>query len=186
MSNPVFAKYWSIESGDNSYGKFGYEMSESDLSLFNELDQVNPGAGNYAEVMIERSISGDVSIEQYGHKKGNKAKVVQSDSDGSVAKIWQKGKSNTALITQTGANNRAYIAQHGKSNKAWINQDGDNNIAAILQKGRGSSLSINQTGSGNEAYVVDFGGSNYGISQNGGDYVAIIGGKGMSVNVTQN
>ena len=40
--------------------------------------------------------------------------------------------------------------------------------------------------SNNKAIIVDNGGSNYGISQNGNDYVAIVGGYGINVYVTQN
>lgn len=163
-------------------GKFGYGL---DLSNFNELDSM-PTDDNYAEVVLEDSILGNIYIEQGSSIAGNKAKVVQSDSVGSEAGIWQYGGDNTALITQTGKFNKAYIAQYGYGNKAWINQAGYNNTAAIIQYGYGSSLSINQTGSNNQAIIVDNGGSNYGISQNGNDYVAIVGGYGINVYVTQN
>ncbi len=140
---------------------------------------------NYAEVFLEDSILGNVYISQENGNAGNKAKVVQSDSIRSDAGIWQNGSSNTALITQSGKNNRAYIVQDGYGNKAWVNQAGYNNEALIAQYGNGSSLSVNQTGSHNKALIVDYGSSNYGISQNGGDSVVIIGGKGMSVYVDQ-
>ncbi|WP_223159343.1 curlin subunit CsgB [Vibrio sp. Y2-5] len=163
-------------------GEFGYDL---DLSEFNELEAISTN-DNYAEVVLENSILGNVYIEQGSQIAGNKAKVIQSDSVGSEAGIWQYGGDNTALITQTGKFNEAYIAQYGYGNNAWIHQAGNNNTAAIIQYGYGSSLSINQTGNNNQAIIVDNGGSNYGISQNGNDYVAIIGGYGIDVYVTQN
>ncbi len=162
-------------------GNFGVDV---DLSTFNELEAVIT-EDNYAEVVLENSILGEVNIEQGGHFSGNKAKVIQSNSNRSEANIWQYGGDNTALITQDGIQNKAYIAQYGYGNDALINQDGNYNTAAIVQYGYGSSLSINQTGNNNQAYIVDYGGSNYGISQNGNDFVAIIGGRGVSVNVIQ-
>ncbi len=163
-------------------GEFGVDI---DLSTFNELDAVVTD-DNYAEVVLENSILGDVYIEQASRYSGNKAKVVQSNSKRSEANIWQYGGDNTALITQEGVQNKAYIAQYGYGNDALINQSGNYNTAAIIQYGYGSSLSINQTGNNNQAYIVDYGGSNYGISQNGNDFVAIIGGRGMNINVIQN
>ncbi|MGG5574833.1 curlin subunit CsgB [Vibrio diazotrophicus] len=161
---------------------FGYDL---ELSKFDELDFISTD-GNYAEVVLEGSKLGNVYIEQGSSIAGNKAKVVQSDSVRSEAEIWQYGGDNTALITQKGNFNTAYIAQYGYGNNAWINQSGYNNTAAIIQYGYGSSLSINQTGSNNKAILIDNGGSNYGISQNGNDYVAIVGGYGINVYVTQN
>ena len=162
---------------------FGYDL---ELREFDELDSISTN-GNYAEVVLEDSILGSVYIEQGSSIAGNKAKVVQSDNSvGSEAGIWQYGGDNTALITQKGNFNTAYIAQYGYGNNAWINQAGYNNTAAIIQYGYGSSLSINQTGSNNKAILIDNGGSDYGISQNGNDYVAIVGGYGINVYVTQN
>lgn len=162
-------------------GEFGLDL---ELSTFNELSDIVTNY-NYAEVILEDSNSGNVYISQQTGNAGNKAKVVQSDSVRSNAGIWQKGSNNTALITQSGENNRAYIAQDGYGNKAWINQAGYNNEALIAQYGSGSSLSVNQKGNHNKAFIVDYGSSNYGISQNGGDSVVIIGGKGISVYVDQ-
>ncbi len=154
MPNVAFAHNRAFGWGDSDIGRFGSGMSDSELSVFNELDQINPGAGNYAEVMLENSILGEVYIEQVSHKKGNKAKVVQSsDSERSKANIWQYGNANTALITQEGMNNQAYIAQYGSSNKAWISQSGNNNTAASVQFGYGSSMCINQQGNNYLAYM---------------------------------
>lgn len=166
-------------------GQFGVGMAE-DLSSFNELAAVVT-KDNYAEVELERSISGDIYIEQGSGFSGNKAKVVQSDSSGSRAGIWQYGADNTALITQSGSGNQAYIQQYNYGNEAWINQDGNNNTAVMVQYGlgAGSSISINQRNDNNHAYIVDYGGSDYGISQNGNDYVAIVGGYGLNIYVTQ-
>lgn len=185
MPNLVWADNWDNQNKPQIRGHFGIGMDE-DLSSFNELAAVVT-KDNYAEVELERSISGDVYIEQGSGLSGNKAKVVQSDSDGSRAGIWQYGADNTALITQSGTGNQAYIQQYNYGNEAWINQNGDNNIAAMVQYGLGisSSISINQRGDNNQAYIVDYGGSNYGISQNGNDYVAIVGGYGLEIYVTQ-
>ncbi|EOG9059756.1 curlin subunit CsgB [Vibrio fluvialis] len=172
----------AIGYGDSSMGGFGNGIG--DLSTFNELEDIVT-ADNYAEVEMENAIGGRVSIQQLSGLTGNKAKVVQQNSRGSEARIWQGGSENIALVTQTGTGNDAFIGQHGYSNNAWINQNGNYNIAAIIQNGSGSSMSINQRGNNNQAYLVDNGGSNYGISQNGNDYVAIIGGSGINVFVTQ-
>ncbi|WP_241669760.1 curlin subunit CsgB [Vibrio furnissii] len=168
--------------GGTAIGRFGTGMG--DLSPFNELEDIIT-ADNYAEVSMENAIGGEVTIEQYGRQAGNKAKVIQHDSRRSQATIWQEGSANTALITQTGNQNKAVIGQSGYGHEAWINQNGNFNVAAIIQTGAASSLSINQTGHNNQAYIVDKGGSNYGISQNGNDYLAIIGGSGINVYVTQ-
>lgn len=163
-------------------GRFGLD---SDLDSFNELEAVQSD-NNYAEVVLENAILGDVTIDQASLVKGNKAKVIQDHSIRSEAYIGQYGGENTALITQQGIQNKAYIYQYGMNNDALISQDGKYNTAAIIQYGYGSSLSINQTGNNNQAYIVDKGGSNYGISQNGNDYVAVIGAYGVNVYVTQN
>ncbi|MGF1777727.1 curlin subunit CsgB [Vibrio nomapromontoriensis] len=179
---------------NGEFGDFGNGISNSDLMEFDELSVATSSSGysNYAKVVVSNSQYNQSIIEQEGGGyRSNGAVIIQSDTMNSQASIRQDGQANLAMVKQSGHDNSANIKQHGVGHHGLVVQDGEYNIAILNQYSTayssysGSDISLNQTNDNNIAFIVDGGGSNYGVNQDGGDQILIVGASNMGIYVNQ-
>jgi len=117
----------------------------------------------------------------------NRALIEQTDTDFSIAQIWQVGMGNHATITQLdGEINVARLAQVGIDHIGTIRQEGSYNFAAALMQGSGAFLQATQTGVSNYLNAVLNTGSQLRINQEGtGHVLSVVLAAGAIVQISQ-